>query len=49
MSEQLTPLISVGIPTHNGEKFILEAIQSVLNQSYQNLEIIISDWQLVLR
>ncbi len=36
-------LVSVCIPTYNGEKFITEAISSVLNQSYQNIEIILSD------
>ena len=37
------PLITVGIPTYNGEKYLSQAITSVLNQTYQNLEIIISD------
>lgn len=36
-------LISVIIPTYNVEKFIEDAIQSVLDQSYSNLEIIIVD------
>ncbi|MEA1915415.1 MAG: glycosyltransferase [Campylobacterota bacterium] len=35
--------ISVVIPTFNRENFILEALQSVLNQSYQASEIIIID------
>jgi predicted O-linked N-acetylglucosamine transferase (SPINDLY family)/predicted SAM-dependent methyltransferase/GT2 family glycosyltransferase len=38
-----TPLVSVCIPTYNGEKFIAEAIESVLAQTYPNLEIILSD------
>ncbi len=37
------PLISVCMPVYNGENFIIEAIESVLNQSYNNFEIIISD------
>jgi predicted O-linked N-acetylglucosamine transferase (SPINDLY family)/predicted SAM-dependent methyltransferase len=37
------PLVSVCIPTYNGEKFIKEAIQSVLSQTYSNIEIILSD------
>jgi glycosyltransferase involved in cell wall biosynthesis len=35
------PLISVIMPVYNGEKFIRETIDSVLNQTYQNFEFII--------
>ncbi len=35
--------ISVIIPVFNGERFIAEAIQSVLNQNYEPLEIIVID------
>ena len=37
------PLVSVIIPCYNGEKYIGEAIESVLNQSYKNWELIIVD------
>src|SRR5262245_26772350 len=37
------PLVSVGIPVYNGEQFIREALDSILAQTYSNLEIIISD------
>lgn len=37
------PLVSVCIPTYNGEKYLNEAILSVIAQTYTNLEIIISD------
>ena len=36
-----TPLISVIIPVHNGEKTIRGTIYSVLNQTHRNLEIIV--------
>lgn len=38
-----TPLISVIIPTHNSSNTISIAIESILNQTYTNLEIIIVD------
>jgi len=38
-----SPLISVVIPAYNAEKFIEEAIHSILNQSYQNVEIWVAD------
>jgi glycosyltransferase involved in cell wall biosynthesis len=37
------PLISIGLPVYNGEHFIRQALDSLLAQDYQNLEIIISD------
>lgn len=37
------PLVSIVIPAYNCEKYIEGCIQNVLNQSYQNLQIIIVD------
>jgi predicted O-linked N-acetylglucosamine transferase (SPINDLY family)/predicted SAM-dependent methyltransferase/GT2 family glycosyltransferase len=37
------PLVSICIPTYNGEAFISEAIHSVLSQTYSNIEVILSD------
>jgi glycosyltransferase involved in cell wall biosynthesis len=37
------PLVSVVIPVHNGERYLADAIQSVLSQSYRPLEIIVVD------
>lgn len=37
------PLISIGIPFYNAEKYLKFAIQSVIAQSYQNWELILID------
>ncbi|MBT8398960.1 MAG: glycosyltransferase, partial [Rhodothermia bacterium] len=37
------PAVSVGLPVFNGELFLAEAIQSLLSQSFEDLELIISD------
>ncbi|VXD15182.1 hypothetical protein PL8927_380087 [Planktothrix serta PCC 8927] len=37
------PLVSICIPTYNGEKYLKEALSSVVDQTYPHLEIIISD------
>ena len=39
----LSPLVTICIPTYNGGKFLPEALNSVLCQTYSNIEIIISD------
>lgn len=39
----ITPLVSICIPTFNGELFIRETIDCVLKQDYKPLEIIVSD------
>jgi len=36
-------LVSVVVPVYNGERFLAEALNSVLNQTYQNWECIIVD------
>ena len=40
---QSEPLVSVCIITYNSQDYILEALDSVANQTYRNLELIISD------
>jgi glycosyltransferase involved in cell wall biosynthesis len=38
-----TPLLGVGLFVFNGERFIEEALQSILNQTFTDFELIISD------
>lgn len=37
------PKISIGMPVYNGEKYIRDALDSLLNQTFTNFELIISD------
>lgn len=37
------PLVSVLIPTYNSEKYIKDTLESILNQTYGNLEIVVID------
>jgi glycosyltransferase involved in cell wall biosynthesis len=37
------PLITIGIPVYNEEKYIAATIESAITQSYQNIRILISD------
>lgn len=39
----VAPLVSIGIPVYNGARVLNNSIKSLLNQTYRNLEIIISD------
>lgn len=40
---QNKPLVSICIPVYNGEKFIEETLRSIINQTYKNIGIIVSD------
>jgi len=35
------PLVSICMPCHNAERYVGEAVESVLNQTYQNIELIV--------
>jgi glycosyltransferase involved in cell wall biosynthesis len=37
------PFVSIGMPVYNGEKYLEQALESILNQTYTNFELIISD------
>ena len=36
-------LVSIITPSYNSEKFISETINSIINQSYENWELLITD------
>ena len=37
------PLVSICIPTYNGDKYLVECLETCVNQSFKNYEIIICD------
>ena len=39
----VSPPVSIGMPVFNGEKYVIQAIDSLLGQSYCDFELIISD------
>jgi glycosyltransferase involved in cell wall biosynthesis len=43
MTPEKRPRVSIGLPVYNGEKFLGKAIESILAQTFQDFELIISD------
>ncbi|HFF5682943.1 TPA: glycosyltransferase, partial [Acinetobacter baumannii] len=41
MSEIKTPLVSIVIPCYNHVDYVQDCIQSIIDQTYQNIELII--------
>jgi glycosyltransferase involved in cell wall biosynthesis len=39
----VAPRLSVGLPVYNGENYLAESLESLLGQTYENFELIISD------
>ena len=39
----MTPLVSIGIPVFNAQRYLREALDSLIAQDYENLELVISD------
>ena len=40
---RMSPRVSIGMPVYNGEDFIREAVDSILGQTFTDLELVISD------
>ncbi|MGI8550088.1 MAG: glycosyltransferase family 2 protein [Dehalococcoidia bacterium] len=38
-----TPLVSIGMPVYNGDRYLREALDSLLVQDYPNFELVVSD------
>lgn len=43
MSAAAEPLVSIGLPVRNGERYLEDAVRSVLGQEHGRLELVISD------
>jgi glycosyltransferase involved in cell wall biosynthesis len=39
----MSPTVSIGVPVYNGENYLAKALDSILNQTFTNLEVVISD------
>lgn len=42
-SDGIVPLVSVGLPVYNGEKYLADALDSILGQTLGDIEVVISD------
>ena len=41
MNQNNMPLVTAVIPVYNHEKYVAESIRSIVNQTYQNIELIV--------
>jgi len=40
---KINPLVSIAMATYNGDKFLVQQLESIVNQSHSNIELIITD------
>jgi glycosyltransferase involved in cell wall biosynthesis len=43
MNRTLAPSVSIGLPVYNGANYVAESIQSLLSQTHEDFELVISD------
>jgi glycosyltransferase involved in cell wall biosynthesis len=43
MTVAVTPRVSIGLPVYNGEEYVADSIESLLGQTFEDFELIISD------
>lgn len=43
MAAEVSPLVSIALCTYNGEKYLTQQLDSLLEQTYSNIEIVITD------
>jgi GT2 family glycosyltransferase len=42
------PLVSIGLPVYNGERFLGHALDTLLGQTLEDFELITSQWDYVI-
>ena len=43
VNKRMQPLVSVIVPCYNHEKYVEKTIESIVNQTYKNIELIVID------
>lgn len=41
MNKRISPLVTIAIPIYNAERFLIDAVQSCINQTYRNWELLL--------
>ncbi|MEZ5082517.1 MAG: glycosyltransferase family 2 protein [Bacteroidales bacterium] len=42
-NNHINPLVSIGVPVYNGAEYVVECLQSIVNQTYTNWECVVID------